>query len=89
MLLLHLQLRRVRGRPLTIGGGGMEMNLFFPRERLCKFFFPAEGLFTFFYVFFFLEKGLENFFFLDFLRASPQIINGRPLSLPFYIVGIL
>ena len=52
-----------------------------PRKKIGKAFsrkihFPREGPFKKF----FPEKGLRNFFFLNFLRPSPQIINGRPLS---------
>ncbi len=40
-------------------------------------------------IYFFLEKGLRNLFFLDFLRALPQIINGRLLSkkIPIYTLS--
>ena len=51
------------------------MNLFFsmgmPFEN-----FPQGRPFE---IYFFPEKGLQ-FFFLDFLRAPPKIINGRPLT---------
>ena len=55
---------KVRGRPLMIWGAGggpeenSEMNLFFPRNNLSKFFSPAEGRFTIF----FPRRGLFNFF---------------------------
>ena len=58
---------------------------FFLRRAFWDLFFLEEGLLRFifswgmpFEIYFFLEKGLQ-FFFLDFLRALPQIINGRPL----------
>ena len=62
---------------------------FFPQQRdPGNFFFLGVGLPEIFFSwrvaskkFFFPElEGREKFFFLDFLRARPQIINGRPLN---------
>ena len=75
----------LRGRPLMIwgaGGGRIKNGFIFSAEMPFENFFPGEDLLRFswgrsFEIHFFLEKGLRNF--LDFLRAPPQIINGRPL----------
>ncbi len=63
------------------------LDLFFPVEGLFRFIFLGEGLLRFifsrgmpFEIYFFPGEGPLRFFFLDFLRALPLIINGRPLS---------
>ncbi len=70
----------IRGRPLIIWGGGRgedsrRINLFIPQECLLRISCGRP-----FEIYFFLEKGPRNFFFLNFLWASPHIINGHPLT---------
>ncbi len=70
------------------GGGPFEISFFlrrafsdlffFLRKAFWHLFFPGEGLSTFI---FFPGEGPPRCFFLNFLRASPQIINDRPLNL--------
>ncbi len=65
------------------------MSLFFPHDSLFKFFPPAEGLFTIF----FLREAFSKFpggspsnFFpgegapIFSISSTPHIINGRPLN---------
>ncbi len=67
----------LRGRPLMIWGGARRKTRrgknFSPATASVKIFFPEKD-------YFFPEKRHQKIFFLDFLRARPQIINGRSLS---------
>ena len=60
-------------------------HLFFPGESLLKFiYFPGNA----FLDLFFPKEGPPRFFFLNFLQASPQIINGRPIMNTRTISGL-
>ena len=65
-------------------GGKLEKEIFFPRDCLRENFFSRRRTILSYRRAikknFSLEKRHQKFFFLDFLRARPQIINGRSLT---------
>ncbi len=68
--------RRKNGKWIYFFRGNAFWELFFPGEGLLRFIFSLRKTF---WDLFFPGEGPPKFFFLDFLRALPQIINGRPL----------